>query len=354
MAAVAVKAPSVLDASGNVVRLTSPVSEGSFKLVHSNHVPAQQQKHLQFLDFNTSGDLILGCSSLNTRYMTGSLWYYKAGTKAEAVTNPEACLTGVDMSEAGIMDGRFVREDQVVVGLDSGGLVMVTLTKDEEGDKTSHYLECHTATVEHDDILTGLDTWASDNTVATCGMDNRLCVYNPALVMVQSYSPVHGGHVSGVSCNQSSEHVVATCSKNVDMSVRVWDTRQNKPASTVARMTEHPPSSVAWSDDRTLVVGSVTGRLTRLDTRGGAGQSVLDSASVGDRAVFRTRLAPGGKRMAVACDDAEVGVVSLEAGGMEVTRLKSGHRDFVRGLAWSSDSSLWSAGWDTRVEQHTV
>ena len=92
----------------------------------------------------------------------------------------------------------------MVVGLDSGGLVMVTLTKDEDEDKMTHYLECHTATVEHDDMMTGLDTWSRDNTVATVGMDNRLCVYNPALVMVQSYAPVHAGHVSGVACNQSS------------------------------------------------------------------------------------------------------------------------------------------------------
>ena len=321
--------------------------------MHSNYVPAQQQKHLQFLDFNKGGDLIMGCSSLNTRYMTGSLWYYKAGTSAEAVTNPEACLTGVD-TEAGVMDGKFVREDQVVVGLDTGGLVMVTLTKDEEGDKMTHYLECHTATVEHDDILTGLDTWTRDNTVATCGMDNRLCVYNPALVMVQSYHPVHQGHVSGVACNQSSENIVATCSKNVDMSVRVWDTRESKPAKTVARMTEHPPSTLVWADERTLVVGSVTGTLTRLDTRAVAGQSVLDTASVLDRPVFRLRPAPGGKRMAVASDDVGVSVVSLEAGGMSVTKVESGHRDFVRGLAWTSDTRLWSASWDTRVEQHTV
>ena len=39
---------------------------------------------------------------------------------------------------------------------------------------------------------------------------------------------------------------------------------------------------------------------------------------------------------------------------MEVTQLASGHRDFVRGLAWSSDTSLWSAAWDSRVEEHTV
>ena len=111
---------------------------------------------------------------------------------------------------------------------------------------------------------------------------------------------------------------------------------------------------MAWADERTLVVGSVTGTLPRLDTRAGAGQSVLDTVSVGDRPVFRLRPAPGGKRMAVASDDVGVSVVSLEAGGMMVAKVESGHRDFVRGLAWSSDTSLWSASWDTRVEQHTV
>ena len=295
----------------------------------------------------------MGCSSLNTRYMTGSLWYYRAGTSPEEVTNPESCLTGVD-TETGVLDGRFVRNDQVVVGLDSGGLVMVTLTRDEDGDKMTHYLECHTATVEHDDILTGLDTWTRHNTVATCGLDNKLCVYNPALVMVQAYEPLHGGHVSGITCNQSSETVMATCSRNVDMSVRVWDTRQSMPATTVARMTEHPPSSVTWADDKTLVVGSDTGRLTRLDTRGAAGQRELDSVSVGDRPVYRVRLAPGGNKMAVAGDDVEVSVVSLETGGMEVAKLESRHKDYVRGLAWSDDTSLWSAGWDARVDKYTV
>ena len=88
--------------------------------------------------------------------------------------------------------------------------------------------------------------------------------------------------------------------------------------------------------------------VTRLDTRAGAGQRVLDMP------VFRLRLAPGGKRMAVASDDVGVSLVSLEAGGMSVTKVDSGHRDFVRGLAWTSDTGLWSASWDTRVELHTV
>ena len=73
------------------------------------------EKHLQFLDFNRNGDLILGSSSLNTRYWTGSLWYYKSGTEPSDVTNPEMCVTGVDM-ETGVLDGRFVRDDQVGSG----------------------------------------------------------------------------------------------------------------------------------------------------------------------------------------------------------------------------------------------
>lgn len=81
--------------------------------------------------------------SLTTRYKWVTL-----GVVEEDITNPEMCLTGVDM-ETGVLDGRFVQDKQMVLGLDSGGVVMVKLT-----------------VVEHDNILTGLDLWEKDGSVA--------------------------------------------------------------------------------------------------------------------------------------------------------------------------------------------
>lgn len=63
---------------------------------------------------------------------------YKAGTEAGMVTNPEMCVTGVDM-ETGVMDARFVRDDSVVVGLDNGGVTLMTLTSDRDGNRVTLY-----------------------------------------------------------------------------------------------------------------------------------------------------------------------------------------------------------------------
>ena len=72
------------------------------------------------------------------------------------VANPEMCVTGVDM-ETGVQDARFVRDDSVVVGLDSGGVAMMTLTRDQDRDKVTSYLEQGVSALEHDNMLIGMD-----------------------------------------------------------------------------------------------------------------------------------------------------------------------------------------------------
>jgi len=326
--------------------------EGAAKHVHSNYVPAQLEKHLQFIDFNTSGDFVVGCSSLNTRYWTGSLWCYKSGTEAGDVVNPDKCLTGLDL-ETGVFEGRFVREDEVVLGLDSGGVMMVNLTSDQEGDKVTSYLEQGVSTVEHDDMLTGLDIWTRDGSVATVGLDNRLCVYNPGLGLLHSYSPVHSGQVTSVSCDQTREHVLATCSRNNDSCVRVWDTRQSKPASTVWRSADchQPPSSLTWlPGSDSLLVGHVTGHVSLIDLRSTNQQ--VTRVSAGNRPVYRLRVR--GELVGVAQDDAVVSVIRVKDQSLEIVLAETKHSDFVRGLAWSQDQTLWSVGWDKSVQTYKL
>ena len=318
------------------------------KNVHSNYVPAQLEKHLQFIDFNSSGDFVVGCSSLNTRYWTGSLWHYRSGTAASDVVNPAKCVTGVDL-DTGVLEGRFVRDNQIVLGLDSGGVMLVTLTHDQEADKVTSYLEPGVHAVEHDDMMTGLDTWSQDGSLATVGLDNKLCVYSPTLALLHSYSPVHCGHVSSVCCDQTRGNILATCSRNSDTCVRVWDTRQAKPASTVHRSADHPPSSVHWCGADTLLVGEVTGDVSLVDLRT---RDHVTRVSVGDRPVYRLR--SRGEKVAVAQDDAVVSVLQVSSSGLETLITSSKHTDYVRGLAWSGEECVWSVGWDKTVQTHSV
>ena len=77
-----------------VAETGEPLPESQLKPVHSNYVPAQvsgsmnilsnlrelkitflqMEKHIEFLDFSSTGDLMLGTSSLVTRYWIGQLW----------------------------------------------------------------------------------------------------------------------------------------------------------------------------------------------------------------------------------------------------------------------------------------
>ena len=93
--------------------------------------------------------------------MTVVYRYYSADTlqQCENVTNPAKCLTATD-TDTGVVAGRYVfQSDQgssetrnilisrfigqthMVVGQDSGALVLVNLTKERDGDTLTHYLE---------------------------------------------------------------------------------------------------------------------------------------------------------------------------------------------------------------------
>ena len=264
------------------------------------------------------------------------------------VPNPEMSVTGVDM-DTGVLDARFVREDSVVVGLDSGGLTMMTLTRDQDGDKATSYLEQGVSVLEHADMLTGMDTWSREGSVATCGLDNRLCVYSPSLALLHSYSPVHTGHVTSISCDQTRDNVLATCSR-VDTCVRMWDTRQSKPATKLLTSGEHPPSCVQWLRDNTVIVGDMTGHVAALDIRS---REAVTRVSVGDRPVYRLRCR--GDHVAVCLNDAVVSVLKLTNDTtLDTVLSETKHSDFVRGLGWRDDHCLWSVGWDKTVQTYKV
>jgi len=333
--------------------LSSPeeVDDSTLTPVHSNYVPAQMEKHLEFLDFNSMGDLIVGASSLTTRYWTGSLWYYKKGVDPSNATNPEKCLTGVDL-ETGVVGGRFVQDKQMVLGLDSG-VVMVSFTKEQDGDRIIHYLEQQTPVVMHDDILTGLDVCEMDDSVATVGGDHRLTVLSPDLKLVHNFHPAHKGLISSVAFS-SVPFILATssCKEGV---VRVWDCRQARPAKCVYKSEDMPPSCLTWSGDQEIVVGSSTGDLMVVDIRSKNKNTVnISKQKIFDREVSRMRWSPDRKGLAVAGDDVTVGVVEVKEGQVVEVMVDTSHTDYVRGLAWSDTSTLWSAGWDHKVVSHNI
>lgn len=317
--------------------------------VHSNYVPAQMDRHLECVEFSPGGHLLLAASSLNTRYWTGQLWYYTAPTAEDAVTctDPSKCLTGQEM-ETGVVAARFLSAHQLVVGLDSGALVLVNLTREREGGRETHYLETQAPVVEHDDQLTGLDLWGEGGAAlgASVGADLRVVVWSRELVKVHSYSPAHSRTITGVACSPSSPHLLATSGQEGE--VKLWDTRAARPCTTLHRAPASPPSTLTWAGDR-LVVGTRCGSLSLLDPRSPA--TPLSTAQFFDREVRRLRWSATG-RLAVTADDAVVKVVEVGEGSIVERYTDTRHTDYVRGVGWRGEE-LWTGGWDGKVLVHT-
>ena len=155
-----------------------------------------------------------------------------------------------------MVGGHFLTPTQILVGLDSGALALVNLTKEVDGDRLTHYLEVQNPVTEHDDQLLALSVWPQAGggaLVATVGADLRLNVLDKNLALVHSYLPAHERLITGLACCPTESSRVATASQ--DGTVKVWDTRLAKPCQTVHRSPLSPPSAVSWSGDN-LLVGS--------------------------------------------------------------------------------------------------
>jgi len=345
MSAVPAPAPSFAEVAG-----ASPVSDGSFSVVRSNYVPAQMEKHIEFLDFNSNGDLIVGASSLTTRFWSGSVWYYKDGFKAEEIVNTVGCVTGLDL-ETGVVDGKFLaNSNQFVLGLDSGAVCLASLTKEHDGDRLTYYIEQQATAIEHDDILTGLDYWKDDGSIASIGADQRLNIFSPNLALLHSYHPAHSKQINSVACS-SAAGILATASR--EGTVKVWDTRQPKPAKIVYNNELRPPSSVIWHLENNLVIGGCTGDVFMLDIRGNPEEYLMEE-QLFDREIFRFNWSPDRSKLAIAGNDVTVGVVTVMDGLFKVEMKDERHTDYVRGLAWRSEEVLWSAGWDHKIYKHDL
>ena len=213
---------------------------------------------------------------------------------------------------------RFIGQNHMIVGQDSGALVLVNLTKERDGNNLTHYLEtqvdfliffgCYlnvtqAPVTEHEDQLTGLDIWEGANktfTAATVGQDLRLCVWGSQLELAHSYSPAHTRLISGVSCSPDDPHIVATAGQ--DGLVKIWDTRVEKPCSTVFRSSTSPPSTLTWTGGEKSLVGTRCGALSLVDPKTPLAQP-LSTGQFFDREVRRMRWDGDRKRLAVTADD---------------------------------------------------
>jgi len=328
--------------------------------VTSNYTPKSVDEYIDLLEFSKSGQLYLATSSLNKRSWTGDLWWFNS---AEDAPEAEKALTGYRI-DSGIAQAKVINQKQLVLGLDSGALQLVTMSSSphETRDTVQYFFDMMPSYCEHDDRITDLDTWPEDsggmadgraNCVVTGGMDGRVIVWDTNKVITNMFTQVHPSGVTAVACNKEDNNVFATV--GLDGRIKVWNLRNIKSCVTVYCEEMEPAATVSWVPGRTgvLLVASRTGNVFLLDT-----ETKTPSAhfQLMDREIKNIRWSIDRPELcAIAGDDVTFHVIKVDQQNISKHYSNSSHKDFVRGLAWHPTTGvLWTSGWDRTVRQHQI
>jgi len=335
--------------------------------VISNYTPKSVDDHIDVLEFGHSGQLFLATSSLNKRSWTGDLWWFGS---PEDAPQADKAFTGYRI-DSGIAQAKVINSKQLVLGLDSGALQLVSTntSSHETRDTLHHFFDMLPSYCEHDDRISDLDTWPDhekdqiltpeldkggrSNMIVTGGMDGRVIVWDKNMCISNLFSPAHPSGVISVACNKSDNQIFGTA--GMDGKIKVWNLRNIKSCTTVYSDEMEPPAAISWvpGHPHTLLVASRTGKVLLLDTET---KLVRASLLLMDREIRTMRWSVDRPDLcAVAGDDVQVHVIKVEESAISKHYSNQSHKDFVRGLAWHPTSGdLWSSGWDKQVIKHTV
>jgi methylosome protein 50 len=306
--------------------------------------PRAMDRQLDVLRCHADGGLLLGASCLTGRYWLGSLWFYQT---PETAPNADKWTAGVQL-EAGICDAEWVDTTHVVVGLDTGGIALWKLEDDYRTFVLSQ------AAAGHDGLVTRVSV-VCDKTKAVSGSHDR-CIKlwdlsNTSLIYV---AQAHSDLVSCVDCHPSEPEMFVSCGQ--DGRILVWDKRKPKHASILNKTPLlHTPTCVKWQPGgvHKMAVGSESGQIAILDTRMGVDNYLTSNPHT--RSVYSLQFcATRPSLLASISEDCTTVVTTVDEDGLIEAYRDITHQDFVHGLAWSSESQLYTCGWDARVLSHNL
>lgn len=294
------------------------------------------------------GSLVLACNELSGRRWEGSVRLYQ---RFDDIPSLDRCVASV-VTDATVTDIVPLNPGRFLIGLDSGGLEMLQLTKEEPLLLDTVFYRC-----EHDGGITSLALAPDGRRLASAGTDHSIRLWDMAsMLCTKTFVAAHQGPVWKVVFS-ADPNVFLSCGK--DGKVCSWDMRLNRPA-TVVGLFPFGPTALDWqpSAGSTFAVGLLTGEVVVRDLREPRGQGLLRLPAGSPRAVHRLLFCPDSPSLLAMCaDDHLVRVANVSQPEDHVIYASEAHTDFVRGLCWSSERSdhvLLSSAWDGQVLQHFV
>lgn len=309
--------------------------------------PEKHLRHLDAVDYNTDGGLIIGSSSLTNRLWTGELLYWSSCSRDRELSERDARA----LLDSGVSDVKWINgaTRRFVAACDSGSVELWELS--EEKDCLSSVVK----PVQHDSIVSSLSVSSSAAKFVSSGYDRTIVVWDTEEFLPLSVFRVHYDIVWSVAFHASDADIFASCSQ--DGRVLVWDLRQSKPASVMeTQFLPSLPTCVAWQrgSEHRLAVGTETGHVVLQDCRVGVGTP--DIVHVHTRPVNTVAFAPHRSDwLASSSQDCTSAVTSFcqpagGGGGSGVVWRSKTQQDFVQCVCWNPVSyELASCSWDATV-----
>eukprot|EP01112_Ceratiomyxa_fruticulosa_P013063 TRINITY_DN3653_c0_g1_i1.p1 TRINITY_DN3653_c0_g1~~TRINITY_DN3653_c0_g1_i1.p1 ORF type:complete len:316 (-),score=67.59 TRINITY_DN3653_c0_g1_i1:182-1129(-) len=221
------------------------------------------------------------------------------------------------------------------------------------------HLHLSQSLIEHDDIVTTLDTHSTEkHTLLSGSWDNKIKLWdtNKSSHSVLTFHG-HSHHVTGLQWNPTELGIFASTSE--DGTIKVWDKSTNKAFETINtnfRGSKIPVYSLSWSkvQSNLLAVGSEEGDLTLFDTRN---TKVPLWSDTPHKASVRKLSFNSKKQQLITGSDDKTSIVYDLSNNSNVQKIGgNAHKDFVRGVAWNNVRTNFylTASWDRTITLNTI
>lgn len=295
--------------------------------------------------------MILGSSNLTGRYWNGSLWFFEDSDLAPDV---QKCNTGHEL-ESGICDAQVIKQAKVLVALDSGTIELLELARDPTVGSSPMFSSL-AYSCEHDDTVQSVSVYSCSTKAVSGSWDRNIKVWDlESFTASFTYTDAHSDAISTVACHPKEADIFVSCSQ--DGSLRLWDTRQARPASQIGEEgIIYIPTAVAWKPDEPniVAVGDEVGRVLVVDVR--QERACIKVVPAHSRRVARVAFANNLPNLVASCaDESKVVVTNVSAIMPTVVYEDGSHDDFVRGISWHPvTNKLYSCAFDSNVKCHTI
>ncbi|XP_067951280.1 methylosome protein WDR77-like [Watersipora subatra] len=294
-------------------------------------------RHLENIDINRDGGVLVVSSNLTGQIWDGGLNYFSDSTNIECTLYQTHLSKHMPASTA---DGCWCAPDSVVVGTDNGHLQVFTL------DNGFFVDSCHL--LSHHSYVTSLSVTCSSAHCVSGGGDGCVNIADLNEMRLISKYHTHSEIVNRVNTHNSSPDLFASCS--MDGSVLIYDMRKSQPARRIS-ITDAVVTAVNYHGDK-LAVGTEAGQLLVKDMRGGT--TPLKEANDHCRSIRRIVFCPSRSSwIATGGEDGVVSVLQYDLLNTQSIYMSENHSDFVTGLVWNSEE-LISCSWDSTVQKHCI